>query len=428
MKLLTKFRKWGFSLSAFSRIQSNNRVFIQGGAATPSALIRKLIAESERLENVEIIHLHTMAEPLYAKVEFKKSFRTVNLFVGENLRKCLDYDRIDYLPCFLSEIPSLFRQGIRRPDVALIQVSPPDRHGFCSLGTSVDVTKAAIETASLIIAQVNSHMPRVHGDGIIHQSQIDELIFEDTPLPQSQQKILTEEEKQIGKNVASVIEDGSTLQVGIGSIPDAALAQLHHLKNLGIHTEMWSDGVLNLIKKGVIDNSQKKILPGKTVGGFIIGSQSVYDFINDNPSVHLLDISYVNSPSIIAQNPRAVAINSALEIDLTGQVCADSIGTKIISGVGGQMDFMRGSILSPGGKAIIALTSRTKKGMPRIVPVLKTGAGVVTTRSHIHFVATEYGIVDLYGKTLHERAKSLISIAHPEDRDQLIYNWNHLRD
>lgn len=415
-------------MSAFSKIKSGQRIFIQGGAATPSFLIEKLVQEASRLSGVEILHLHTMAEPLYAKPEFHGSFKTINLFVGGNLRKFIDYDHVDYLPCFLSEIPNLIKVGARKIDVALIHVSPPDKNGYCSLGPSVDVTKAAIDTASLIIAQVNPQLPRVHGDGFIHVSRISEMFSVDLPIPTSDPRPLSSVDLQIGKNVASIIEDGSTLQVGIGSIPDAALAQLKNHRHLGVHTEMWSDGILNLINCGAIDNSRKKLHPGVTVGGFIIGSKAVYDFINDNPSVHLLDISYVNNPSTIAQNPKAVAINSAVEVDLTGQVCADSIGPQIISGVGGQMDFMRGSHLSPGGRSIIAISSRTKKGLPRIVASLKEGAGVVTTRSHIHFVATEYGIVDLYGKTLGERSKALISIAHPEDRETLQYQWKKMHE
>lgn len=413
-------------MNAFSKIKSGQKVFIQGGAASPSFLIEKLVQEAPRLEDVEILHIHTLAEPLYARTEYAKSFRVINLFVGSNLRPLLDYDRIDYLPCFLSEIPSLLRHSSRKVDVALIHISPPDKHGYCSLGTSVDVTKAAVDTAKLVIAQVNPQMPRVHGDGIIHISQIDEIYEIHRSLPTGESRSLTETDLAIGKNVASIIEDGSTLQVGIGSIPDAALAQLKNHKHLGVHTEMWSDGILDLIESGAIDNSRKKIHPGITIGGFIIGSQRVYDFIHDNPSVQLLDIGYVNNPATIAMNPKAVAINSAVEIDLTGQVCADSIGPRIISGVGGQMDFMRGSFLSPGGKSVIAISSRTKKGQPRIVPTLKTGAGVVTTRSHIHFVATEFGITDLYGKTLSERARALISIAHPEDRETLTKQWQQI--
>lgn len=409
--------------SIFEKIQSGQRIFIQGGAATPHRLIELLLEEAPRLRDVELIHLHTIGPAKYANPDFSKNFKVANLFVGANMRPKMNLETVDYLPCFLSEIPALFRSGKRPLDVALIHVSPPDQQGFCSLGTSVDVTRAAVENAKLVIAQINPRMPRVHGDGFLHISQIHHTVEVDQPLPEVLPTVLTPAEIAIGKNVAELVEDGSTLQAGIGSIPDAVLRALQNHRHLGVHTEMWSDGMLELIKCGAIDNSRKSIHPGKTVSGFVIGSQALYDFIHDNPSVAQLDIAYVNNPSTIARNPKVVAINSAVEIDLTGQVCADSIGSHIISGVGGQMDFMRGASLSPGGKPILAITSRTKKGLSRIVPILKPGAGVVTTRAHIHYVATEYGIADLYGKTLSERAKLLIQIAHPEDREMLKRDW-----
>jgi 4-hydroxybutyrate CoA-transferase len=357
--------------------------------------------------------------PEYSKPEHAHAFRVANLFVGASMRPHLDYDRVDYLPCFLSEVPMLFRSGKRPIDVALIHVSPPDAHGFCSLGVSVDVTQAGIDAAKTVIAQVNPRMPRVHGDAFVHMSRIHFAVEVDEPLPEPIRHEQTPEERKIGLNVAGLIEDGSTLQMGIGAIPDAVLSALGGHRRLGIHTEMWSDGALELILAGVVDNSQKAVHPGKTVSGFMIGSRRLYDFVHDNPSVVQYQVDYVNAPNTIARNPRVVAINSAVEVDLSGQVCADSIGSRIISGVGGQMDFMRGAALSRGGKPIIALSSRTAKGIPRIVPQLRAGAGVVTTRAHLHYVVTEYGVAEVFGLTLRERARALIQISHPDDRERL---------
>jgi len=365
--------------AAIENIKSNQRVFIHGGAATPTVLIRELVKQASRLKDVEIIHLHTHGGAEYAKPEYKENFRVMNLFVGANMRPHFDFDRVDYLPCFLSEIGILFRTGKRKPDVTLIHISPPDKHGYCSLGTSVDVVKAAVEASSLVIAQVNPKLPRVFGDGIFHVSRIDYMVEANEPLFTSEAPSLSKIEKQIGKNAAELIEDGSTLQMGIGSIPDAVLSCLHNHKNLGIHTEMWSDGALELIEKDVVNNSKKTFHRGKTVASFLLGSQKLYDYVHDNPAVILLEASYVNNTGVIARNKKVVAINSAVEVDLTGQVCADSIGSHIISGVGGQIDFIRGASLSEGGKPIIALPSRTHKNIPRIVPQLKQGAGVVTT-------------------------------------------------
>lgn len=407
-------------------VKSDDRVFIHGGAATPLKLVQGLIEQADRLRNVELMHLHTMGLGEYADARFAKSFKITNFFVGSNMRGKVGHVGNDYLPCFLSEIPALFKSGRRPLDVALIHISPPDQHGYCSLGTSVDVVRSAINTAKIVLAQVNKQMPRVHGDGFIHMNQIHHYIEVDEAMPETKLPSLSADEKKIGSFIADLVEDGSTLQAGIGSIPDAALAALKNHKHLGIHTEMWSDGTLELIKCGAVDNSLKVVHPGKTVSAFIIGTKAVYDFIHDNPSVIQLDVDYVNTPHNIARNPKAVAINSAVEIDLTGQVCADSIGSRIISGVGGQMDFIRGASLSPGGKPIIALTSRTRKGISRIVSTLNQGAGVVTTRAHVHFVVTEYGVADLYGKTLQERAKLLINIAHPDDRELLSKSWHQL--
>lgn len=395
------------------------RIFVQGAAATPNSLLRELVQQSDRLKEVTLIHLHTEGPALYCAPEVKEHFRVVNLFVGQNLRPYLDYDRVDYLPCFLSEIPELFRSRQCPLDVALLHVSPPDRFGYCSLGVSVDVAKAAAESAMILIAQVNSHMPRIHGDGIMHVSAFDALVEVDEPLPEAKRPLPSKEEEMIAKYVSNLIEDGSTLQMGIGSIPDAVMRQLADRKDLGIHTEMLSDGALALIESGAVTNAKKKILRGKCVSGFLVGSRRLYDFVNDNPSIIQLEMDFVNDPAVIRQNPKVVAINSAVEIDLTGQVCADSIGHKIISGVGGQMDFMRGAALSTGGKPIIALASRTRKGEPKIVSALRPGSGVVTTRSHVHFVVTEFGVASLYGKTIKERARALIEIAHPDDREKL---------
>lgn len=408
---------------AIQKIPTTGRVFIQGAAATPTRLISELIRQSDRFNSLELMHLHTMGSAPYIAAEFARNFRITNFFVGANIRKAIDYDRIDYVPCFLSEIPQVLKKGPRKPDVALIHVSPPDRHGFCTLGTSVDVTRAAIDTAPLIVAQVNPHMPRVHGDGVLHVSEIDIMVEVNEPLPPSHLPNLTQEEEQIGKHIAGLIEDGATLQMGIGAIPNAVLKFLHNHKDLGMHTEMWSDGALDLIEKGVINNRKKKIHPHKNVSTFLFGTQRLYDFIDDNPAVILLDVTYVNNPTVIARNNRVTAINSAVEVDLTGQVCADSIGSHIISGVGGQIDFMRGAALSEGGKPIIAMTSRTQKGVPRVVTALKQGAGVVTTRAHAHYVVTEYGVANLFGRTINERAKALIAIAHPDDRPALERDW-----
>jgi acyl-CoA hydrolase len=402
-------------------------VFIHGGAATPNALINALVGEASRLHDVELIHLHTEGDARYADPQYSQSFRVANLFVGHNLRGRLDGDRVDYLPCFLSEIPQLFRSGRRALDVALVHVSPPDKRGYCSLGVSVDVARAAVDSAKLVIAQVNRHMPRVHGDGFVHLDELDWLVEHDAPLPEVPPKPPTDEERTIGQHAAELIEDGATLQMGIGAVPDAVLAALKGHRHLGVHTEMWSDGLLALLECGAVDNSLKKIHPGRTVSGFIVGTRRVYDYVDDNPSVAQYDIGYVNRVSVINRNPKVTAINSAVEIDLTGQVCADSIGHRVISGVGGQMDFIRGAMTSEGGKPIIALTSRTPKGIPRIVPTLRPGAGVVTTRAHVRFIVTENGSVDLYGKTLNERAQLLISIAHPDDQESLERAWRETR-
>lgn len=405
--------------TALQQLDATGLVFVHGQAATPNILISALVRQHARFRRLRLVHLHTEGPAEYAKPQYRDHFEVLNLFVGSNLRAEVDLDRVDYLPCFLSEIPQLFRSGALRLSAALISVSPPDSKGYCSLGTSVDATRAAIETAPLIVAQINRQMPRTHGDGFIHVSQIHHAVEVDEPLPQSFAKKLSSAEEKIGQLVASLVEDGSTLQMGIGTIPDAVLRNLHQHRHLGIHTEMWSDGALDLILSGAVDNSKKKNHPGKTVATFLMGSQRLYDFVNDNPSVALLDAAYVNRVDIIARNPKVIAINSAIEIDLSGQVCADSIGSKVISGVGGQIDFIRGANLSKGGKPIIAMTSRTSKGISRIVPRLHSGAGVVTTRADVHYVVTEHGVTNLHGKSIRERAQALIQLAHPDDREAL---------
>jgi len=410
-----------------ARIPPRSRIFVHGAAATPRVLLQELVRQSERLGDIELIHLHTEGEPIHADPALAGRFRVTNLFVGGNMRKYLDYSRVDYLPCFLSEIPDLFRSGRRGLDVALVSLSAADRHGYHTLGTSVDVARAAVDVAPLVLAQVNSQLPRVHGDGFVHQSRLAAYCEVNEALPESHPRPIGELEARIGRHVASLIEDGSCLQFGIGAIPDAVARELRGHKNLGIHTEMGSDGMLALLESGAVDNSRKKVHPGKSVASFLNGSRALYDYVHDNPAFVLLGADYVNNPSNIRRNPRTVAINSAVELDLTGQVCADSVGYRVISGVGGQMDFMRGATLSEGGKAILALTSRTPKGRSRIVGALQPGAGVVTTRAHVHYVVTEFGVADLYGKTLGERARALIAIAHPEDREGLERQWREGR-
>lgn len=407
------------ALDAVAEICSGNRVFVHSVAAAPTHLINAMTERADKLRDVEIIHLHTEGDAPYTRPEYQDSFFTNSLFVAGNTRRAIQEGRGGYIPVFLSEIPQLFRRDILPLDVALIQVSPPDKHGFCSLGTSVDVTRAAVQKARYVIAQINTGMPRTHGDGLIHRSEIDAAIQVSEPLPQFVPPVPDKSEITIGQHVAGLIDDGATLQMGIGVIPNAVLAALGNHKNLGVHTEMFSDGVIPLLEKGVINNSRKKIHPGKIVSGFVMGTQRLYDFIDDNPQVALLDIAYVNDTEVIRRNPKVTAVNSAIEVDLTGQVCADSIGQYQYSGVGGQMDFIRGASLSEGGKPIIALPSITSKGISRIVPVLKEGAGVVTTRAHVHYVVTEYGVANLYGMNMQQRARALIEIAHPDHRAAL---------
>lgn len=405
---------------ALNIIESGNRVFVQGSAQTPTCLLRALEKHAGRLKDVELVFISVYGDIYVDKPEYMDNFRINSLFVSASIRADVNEGRADYVPVFLSEIPELFKQNILAIDVALVQVSPPDNHGYCSLGVSVDVARSAVNTAKFVIAQVNTNVPRTHGDGLIHSSRFHAMVECNEPLFEASfGDSVGDTEMKIGEYVASLIDDRSTLQMGIGSIPDAVLRCLSSHKDLGVHTEMCSDGIMDLFEKDVINNKYKRIHPNKTVTGFALGSRRLYDYVNDNPAFQFLDIDYVNDPHVIRRNNKMVAINSAIEIDITGQVCSDSIGTYQFSGVGGQMDFMRGAALSEGGKPIIALPSRTAKGVPRIVSFLKPGAGVVTTRAHVHYVITEYGIAYLFGKNLRQRARALINIAHPDDREAL---------
>lgn len=404
---------------AVALVKSHNRIFIQGAAMTPVALIEALCDRYQELSGVEILQIHTEGEAKYTTKPYSQAFSTNSCFVSGNVRSAVNSNKGAYIPIFLSEIHNLFLRNILPLDIAFIQVSPPDKHGYCSLGTSIDVTLPAIETAKKVIAQINPKVPRTHGDGIIHSSKIDAAIEVDEPIFATKIGTPTEIEKQIGKHVAGLIEDGATLQMGIGGIPNVVLNNLKDHKNLGVHTEMFSDGILSLVESGVINGRHKRIKNGKLVTSFAAGSSRLYDFIDDNPVVHFKEAAYTNDTAIIRQNPKVTAVNSAIEIDLAGQVCADTIGKYQFSGVGGQMDFMRGAALSEGGKPIIAMSSATNKGLSKIVSSLKEGAGVTTTRAHVQYIATEYGVVNLYGKNLKQRANALISIAHPDFREQL---------
>jgi len=405
---------------ALKHVKSGDRVFIHGSAATPVHLVEALQNRHQELNDIELVSITTLGDVSFDKAEYRKSFYFNSLFVSATTRSVVNSENGDYVPIFLSQIPLLFRRNILPIDIALIQVSPPDSHGYCSLGTSVDIARAAVDVAKYVIAQVNPFMPRTHGQGFVHISKINALVWHVADLPEVDYSAGEGDIVQkIGYNIASLIDDGATLQLGIGSIPDQVLKNLTTHKNLGLHSEMFSDGVIPLLENGNIDNSRKKLNSGKSVTAFLTGTRKLYDFVDDNPGIRVMDIGYVNDTSIIRQNPGVTAINSAIEIDLTGQVCSDSIGTYQYSGIGGQMDFIHGASLSEGGKPIIALPSQTNKGISRIVPFLKEGAGVVTTRGHVHWIVTEYGAVNLFGKSLKQRAKALIEIAHPNHREIL---------
>ncbi len=411
---------WMTAQDAVSLVKSGDRVFIHGSAATPVTLVNALLARAGDLKDVELVCISTLGELGLERPEVQKGFFLNALFVSANMRSVVDGARGDYVPVFLSEIPLLFERGILPVDVALVHVSPPDRHGYCSLGVSVDIARSAVRNARLVIAQVNPRMPRTLGDGQVHISRFAALVEVNDELPEVDYSAeIGPNEERIASLIAGMVEDGSTLQMGIGAIPDAILRGLGGHKDLGIHTEMCSNGIIDLVRSGVVTNKFKKKHRGKVVTSFAIGTRALYDLVDDNPNFAFLDAQYVNDGKVIRENPKVVAVNSAIELDLTGQVCADSIGTYQISGVGGQMDFMRGASLSQGGKPIIALCSTTRKGASKIVPFLREGAGVVTTRAHMHYVVTEHGVADLYGKNLQQRARALIAIAHPAHRDAL---------
>ncbi len=413
--------KFTTAQEAVKVIKSGDHIHLSSVASTPQCLIEAMCARGEAGEfrDVHIHHLHTEGPAPYADPKFEGIFQLDSFFVGANCRRETQAGYADYIPVFLSETQKLYRSGAVPCNVAMIQVSPPDKHGYVSLGTSVDATLAAVETAEHVIAVVNKYVPRAFGDAMIPASKISIFVEQDCPLEEAHFTTPTDIEIAIGKHCAALVEDGATLQMGIGAIPNAVLAQLGGHKNLGIHTEMFADGVLPLVEAGVVNGEAKNIDTGKMVSTFLMGSQRIYDFIDDNPMVKMMDVGYTNDPYNIAKNDRVTAINSALQVDITGQVCADSIGTKFYSGVGGQVDFVYGASLSKGGKAIIAMPSITTKGLSKISPILTPGAGVVTTRSHMRWFVTEHGAVDLYGKTLQERARLIISIADPSAQEEL---------
>lgn len=411
---------------AVSVIKSNHRVYVHPGAATPEVLLQALCSRYQELQNVEIIHLLTFGYSLYSHPEYEGHLRHNALFIGANVRQAVNEGRADFTPIFLSEIPSLFYKNILPIDVSLINVSPPDKYGFCSFGVGIEITKAATECSKIVVAQINPKQPRTLGNSFIHIDKIDFCVEVDAPLLEyiTDYAVLAENEKNIyeniGKHIASLIEDGSTLQMGIGNIPDAVLHYLDDKKDLGIHTEMFSDGVIKLVEKGILTNEAKTLHHGKIIASFVLGTKKLFDFIDNDPLMEFHPSDYTNDPFIIAKNDKMVAINSALQVDLTGQVCADSMGPKFYSGFGGQLDFIRGASRSKDGKPIIALPSTAKDGkISRIVPFLTEGAGVTTTRGDVHYVVTEFGIADLYGKTIRQRTKALIDIAHPSFREEL---------
>ena len=407
-------------------VKSNDRIYVQAAAATPTVLTKAVSERASELRNVEICHLHTEGDAPYANPDLVASFHVNSFFIGKNVRHTLAAGNGSYTPVFLSELPHLFRKKVLPLDVVFIHVSPPDIHGYCSLGVSVEATLAAIQNAKTVIAQVNPQMPRTFGDGILHVSEIDYLVEVNVPIHGHEMEPISALEDRIGSHIASLIDDKSTLQMGIGSIPNAALTKLTNHKDLGLHTEMFSDGVIDLIQSGVINCNFKGTTRGRVLATFLIGSKRLYDFVHDNPFIEMKESSAVNDTARIRKNPKMVAINSAIEVDVTGQVCADSIGARMYSGVGGQMDFIRGASLSDGGKAIIALPSITKNGESRIVPFLKQGAGVVSTRSHVQYIITENGIADLYGKTLKQRAVEMIKIAHPNHQEWIEKEYYNL--
>lgn len=411
---------------AVKSIKSGDNVVVQPGCAIPHELVRALVRRKENLTDVTLYHILVVGPLEYVQPGMEKHFKHKAFFIGGNTRKAVNEGRAEFIPIFLSEVPLLFKNNIIQTDVALLQVSPPDEHGFCSYGVDVGTIKAAAERAKIIIAQVNQNMPRTLGDSFIHINKIHHIVECDEDLQELPQidpdttPQMLEVYDRIGKYIADMVEDGSTLQMGIGAIPDSVMKYLTNKKDLGIHTEMFSDGIIELVERGIINGEKKTLHPGKIIAGFVLGTRKVYDFIDNNPVIEFHPQEYVNDPFVIAKNNKMIAINSAIEVDLTGQICADSIGTKFYSGIGGQVDFIRGAARSEGGKPIIALPSTTKdEKISRIVPVLKQGAGVVTSRGDVHYVVTEYGVAHLFGKTIQERVNSLIKIAHPKFREEL---------
>lgn len=411
---------------ALKVLKSGDKVFVQPGCAVPFELCRAMVRRKDELEDVQVYHILAVGDLPYIEPGMEKHFHHTAFFIGHNTRRAINEGRADFVPCFLHEVPLYFKQGIYDVDVCLIHVSPPDEHGFCSFGTDIGTVKTPSEMSKIIIAQVNKRMPRTLGNSFIHISKMDYIVEHDeelTELPQVDEDTDPEYLKiydKIGENIADLIDDGSTLQMGIGAIPDSVLKFMMHKKNLGVHTEMFSDGLIALMDKGIVNGEKKSIHPGKVIAGFILGTRRAFDYAHNNPSIEFHPQEYVNDPYVIAQNYKMVAINSAIEIDLTGQVCSDSIGTRLYSGFGGQVDFIRGAARSEGGKPIIAIPSATKDlSMSKIVPMLKQGAGVVTSRADVHYVVTEYGVANLHGKSIRERNLMLIDIAHPKFRDEL---------
>jgi len=411
---------------AVSHIKSGDNIVIQPGCAAPIELINAMVNRKEELENVNVYHILVVGDLPYTKPGMEKHFKHKAFFIGANTREAVNDGRAEFIPIFLSEVPLLFKRGHIKTDVALIHLSPPDEHGFCSYGVDVGTIKSAAEKSKIIIGQINTEMPRSLGDSFIHINKIDYIVEKNEPIKELPQidpntsKEFLEIYDKIGTNIAKLIDDGSTLQMGIGAIPDAVMNYLADKKDLGIHTEMFSDGIIDLVEQGIINGEQKTLHPGKIIAGFVLGTRRVYDFIDNNPVIEFHPQEYVNDPFVIAKNRKMVAINSAIEVDLTGQVCSDSMGTRLYSGIGGQVDFIRGAVHSDGGKGIIALPSITKDGkISRIVPKLRSGAGVVTSRGDVHYVITEYGVALLFGKSIKERARELIKISHPKFRDEL---------